>query len=56
LDSLNLSLALTKNVYDAMDNFEPHHNVLGLNGPNEFTSNLKLPKTIISTLSNFMNN
>lgn len=55
-DSLNLSLALTKNVYDAMDNFEPHHNVLGLNGPNEFTSNLKLPKTIISTLSNFMNN
>lgn len=55
-DSLNISLALTKNIYDSMDNFEPHHNILSLSGPNEFSSNIKLPKTIVSSLANWMSN
>lgn len=54
-DELNLSLALTEKVLRNLHNFEPHHNILTLGGPNEFSSNIKLPKTIISTLSNWMN-
>ncbi len=55
-DSMNLTLALTKSVHDSMVNFEPHHNVLGLNAPNEFSNNIKLPKTVVSTISNWFNN
>ena len=54
-DELNLTLILTEKVHRNMENFEPHHNILTLNGPNEFSNNIKLPKTIISTLSNWMN-
>jgi len=54
-DELNLSLALTEKVLKHLHNFEPHHNILTLGGPNEFSNNIKLPKTIISTLSNWMN-
>lgn len=53
LDELNLTLALTEKVYRNLDNFEPHHNVLSLTGVNEFSSNIKLPKTVVSTLSNW---
>lgn len=52
-DSLNLSLALTKKVHDNMDNFEPHHNVLSINGVNEFSNAIKFPKTVISTMNNW---
>lgn len=52
-DELNLTLALTEKVYRNLDNFEPHHNVLSLTGVNEFSSNIKLPKTVVSTLSNW---
>lgn len=54
-DELNLTLPMTEKVYRNMENFEPHHNLLSLSGPNDFTSNIKLPKTIISTLANYMN-
>lgn len=54
-DELNLTLPLTEKVYRHMDNFEPHHNLLSLSGPNDFTSNIKFPKTIVSTLANWMN-
>lgn len=54
-DELNLSLVLTEKVMRNLCNFEPHHNILTLGGPNEFSNNIKLPKTIISTLSNWMN-
>lgn len=53
MDELNLTLALTEKVYRNLDNFEPHHNVLSLTGVNEFSSNIKLPKTVVSTLSNW---
>lgn len=52
-DELNLTLPLTEKVYRNMDNFEPHHNLLSLSGPNDFTSNIKFPKTIVSTLANY---
>jgi hypothetical protein len=52
-DELNLTLVLTQSVAQHMHNFESHHNVLGLTGPNEFTNNIKFPKTIVGTLSNW---
>jgi len=54
-DALQITLALTNKVSKALENFHPHHNVLGLVGDNEFSSNIKYPKTIISTLSNWYN-
>lgn len=53
-DELNLSLVLTEKVRRNLCNFEPHHNILTLGSPNEFSSNIKLPKTLISTLSNWL--
>lgn len=52
-DELNLSLILTNKVYKNVENLLPHHNILGLTGPNDFTNNIKYPKTIVSTLSNW---
>jgi len=54
-DELNLTLPLTERILRHMDNFESHHNLLSLTGPNEFTSNIKFPKTIVSTIANWMN-
>lgn len=54
LDELNLTLVLTEKVHKNMVNFEPHNNILSLSGTNDFTSNIKFPKTVISTLANFM--
>ena len=48
-------IPMTKKVLDNLHNFEPHHNVLAVTGVNEFSSNLKFPKTVISTLSNWYN-
>lgn len=53
-DELNLYLVLTEKVLRNLHNFEPHHNILTLDSPNEFSSDIKLPKTIISTLSNWI--
>jgi len=46
---------LTDVVTDATENMSPEHNILGLSGPNDFSNNIKFPKTIVSTLSAFMN-
>lgn len=54
MDELNLSLILTEKVLRNLNNFEPHHNILTLSGPNEFSNNIKLPKTLISTISNWL--
>lgn len=53
-DELNLMLPLTENVTKHMDNFEPHLNILTLSGINEFSSNIKYPKTVIATLNNWL--
>lgn len=52
-DELNLTLILTNKVYKNIDSLLPYHNILGLTGPNDFTNNIKYPKTIVSTLSNW---
>lgn len=54
-DELNLTLLNTRKTIQSAENFRPHHNLLALTGPNDFTNNIKLPKTIISTLANYMN-
>ncbi len=55
-DEMNLYLLVTRKMVNAVHPLEPYHNVLGLSGPNEMSSNIKFPKTIISTLSNWINN
>lgn len=52
-DCGNLMLPLTQKILRNMNNFDPHHNVLGLSGVNEFSGNIGLPKTVVSTLSNW---
>jgi preprotein translocase subunit Sec63 len=55
MDELNVTLVLTKKAYQNLCNFEPHHNVLSLNGPDEFSNAIAFPKTVVSTLSNWFN-
>ncbi|MDD2819186.1 MAG: hypothetical protein PHN51_10405 [Candidatus Nanopelagicales bacterium] len=55
LDELNLYLPLTDLVTMATENMRPYHNVLGFSGPNDFSNNIKFPKTHISTLAAWMN-
>ena len=54
-DECNLYLMTTEKVLRNAKYLEPFNNILGLTGPNEFTSNIKFPKTLVSTLANFMN-
>jgi hypothetical protein len=53
---MNIYLLVTKKMQDAVGPLEPWNNVLGLSGPNEMSSNIKFPKTLVSTLSNWINN
>ena len=54
-DALNLMLVsgVSNVLCKESTNFEPHNNILALTGPNEFGTNLKMPKTLISTISNY---
>jgi hypothetical protein len=52
---MNLYLLVTKKMVESVGSLEPWNNILGLSGPNEMSSNIKFPKTIISTLSNWIN-
>lgn len=52
-DMLNFTLVLTKRAREGLENFRPHHNVLSIEAPNEFSGALSLPKTIVSTLANW---
>ena len=51
---MNLKLLTTKKMVESVEPLEPWNNVLSLNGPNEMSSNIKFPKTIVSTLANWM--
>lgn len=55
-DALNLSLILTKDVKDNLENFAPHHSLLALSGVNDFSGNIAFPKTVVSNLANWYNN
>ena len=52
-DEYNLHLVTTERVRKHLSNFEPHNNILNLNGPNTFSNCLSFPKTITSTLYNW---
>ena len=54
-DALNLTLALGYNVVKNLENFAPYHSLLGLTGVNDFSSNIKFPKTVVSNLANWYN-
>lgn len=52
-DEMNLQLVLTKPAVEQLHNFKPHHSVLSLTGPNEFSNAIKFPKTLAATLSSW---
>ena len=52
-DELNLTLLLTEKVIRNSVKFEPHYNIISLTGNNEFSNNIKFPKTIVATLNNW---
>lgn len=54
-DEMNLYLITTDVVADAVSGLEPYHNVLGLSGPDEMSNNIKFPKTLVTTFSNYFN-
>lgn len=54
-DQMNLTLTLTKKAREQLVNFEPHHNILSLGAPGEFSGTIAFPKTNIATLSNWFN-
>lgn len=53
-DEMNIYLLTTKRMTEHADNLKPYQSVLGLSGPNDISSNIKFPKTIVSTLSNWL--
>ncbi len=54
-DALHIYVPLTKKTIDNLENFRPHHNILSLAGPDEFSNNIKFPKTLVSTMANWFN-
>jgi hypothetical protein len=54
-DEMNLYLLTTQKLYRTAKYLEPYNNILGLSGPDEFSNNIKFPKTIVSTLANWAN-
>jgi hypothetical protein len=52
---MNLYLLTTQKLYRTAKYLEPYNNILGLSGPDEFSNNIKFPKTIVSTLANWAN-
>jgi hypothetical protein len=53
-DAINFSLAIDNYVADAYKNLEPHKSVFSLDEPFKVSSNLSMPKPVISTISNFI--
>lgn len=53
-DEMTLYLLVTKKMVSAANKLEPYRNILSLSGPNEMSANIKLPKTIISTIANWI--
>lgn len=50
---LNLTLLLTRELIHEAHNFEAHHNVLGLTGPNDFSGVIGFPKSVNDLLGNW---
>lgn len=53
-DEMNLYLLLTKKMASMAHRMAPEHNILGLNGPNEFSNNIKMTKTNVSTMASWL--
>ena len=54
-DELNLYLLTTEKLLRNAKYLEPYNNILGMSGPDDFSSNIKFAKTVVTSLSNFMN-
>lgn len=50
---MNLYLLLTRKMAQKGYRMAPENNILGLTGPNEFSNNIKMSKTNISTIGNW---
>lgn len=55
-DEVNLYLLTTEKLLRNGKYLEPYNNILGMSGPNEFSNNLKMAKTVVTSISNWMNN
>lgn len=53
---MHILLLTTEKMLRNAKYMQPYHNVLSLSGPNDFTSNIKMSKTNVSTLANWFNN
>lgn len=54
-DAMNLTLPLTANAVNQLENFAPYHSLLEFGRPNEFSSTINFPKTVISNLASWYN-
>jgi hypothetical protein len=54
-DECNLFLFTTEKLLRNGKYMEPYNNILGLSGPDDFSNNIKMPKTITTTVSSWMN-
>lgn len=55
MDEMNVYLLTTQKLLRNAKYLEPYNNILGLTGPDEFSNNIKMPKTLVSTISNWFN-
>ena len=53
-DALNFSIATDNKIADLWRPLQPHHNVFELNKPGKISSNILMPKPVVSTMSNFL--
>jgi len=51
---LNCTLSLDNYIADGLKPLAPHKSVFGMDKPREVSKNLSMPKTVVSTISNFI--
>lgn len=53
-DQLNGTLSLDNNIAEKLNALAPHKSVFDLNSPRTVSTNLSMPKTVVSTLSGWI--
>lgn len=53
-DQINFSLSLDNYIASHLESLAGHKSVFDMDGPRQISSNLNMPKTVISTMSRWM--
>lgn len=53
MDALNVMLAIDEKLGDLWEPLDPHYNVFEANTPRAISSNVALPKPVVSTIANW---